>query len=172
MSTTLFEISEQQRQIEAMLEANEGEITPELEELMTINEENFKQKVEDYRNAILRKKANIDMAKSEKERIAKYIEQENNAIDNMKERLKLAMYQFGYDKYEINGGVGGKLSFRKSEKTIVDDEDWFFNNTDNPAVAQCVLVKKSVNLTEVKNALKDGVDLPAHNESNESLQVK
>lgn len=172
MNQTLFEISQQQAELEAMLAENGGEITPEIEELLAINGENFDHKVRDYRNAILRIKSEIEMAKAEKERISKFIDQKNNAIEAMKERLKSAMLQFGENNIEIDGGVGGKLSFRKSDKVVIDDEGWFYDNESDPNVAACVVTKKSVSLTEAKRMLSEEMSIPAHIETNLSLQVK
>lgn len=41
MKQTLYSIAEDQRLINAMLEENGGELTPEIEEAMIITEENF-----------------------------------------------------------------------------------------------------------------------------------
>lgn len=168
----LYDITEQELQLMSAIEDADGEITPEIEEMLAINEENFYQKMEGYRNIILQTNAMIDAAKKEKERITKYIESKNRLIETLSERGKTAMQVFQVDKVEFQNGVGGKMSLRKSNKTIIDDEEYFFAHHTDPELDGCVSVKMSVNKTAVKALIDDGVDVPAHQEQNFSLQVK
>jgi len=161
MELTLYAISEQQREIESLLQETGGEITPEIEALLAVNETNFIEKSRDYGFAILRYKAMINAVKAEKERldgIKKYAE---NAVARMEERLVDAMQLFGKPKVELDTM---KLSLRKSERVVVDDEA--------KVPADCIKVTTTVNKTDLKAHIKAGEDCGAHLEENQSLQIK
>ena len=57
-----------------------------------------------------------------------------------------------------------KLSLRKSERVIIDDE--------NAVPADCKTVKVEVSKTSLKQHLKAGEECGAHLEENQSLQIK
>ena len=59
---TLFNIAAEQLRINDMLEESGGELTPELEEALVINEGNFMVKVEGYVETIARYKALAEIA--------------------------------------------------------------------------------------------------------------
>ena len=161
MDLTLYAISEQQREIESLLQETGGEITPEIEALLAVNEGNFVEKSRDYGYAILRYKAMINAVKAEKERldgIKKYAE---NAVARMEERLVEAMLLFGKPKVELDTM---KLSLRKSDRVVVDDEA--------KVPADCIKVTTTVNKTDLKAHIKAGEDCGAHLEENQSLQIK
>ena len=161
MELSLFQISEEQRRIEAMLEETGGELTPEIEEALAINEGNFMVKARDYGYAILRLKAYAAAAKAEKQRLdvlAKYCE---GNVAKMETRLVEAMRQFGHAKVEMDTV---RLSLRRSERVVVDDE--------NNLPADCIVVKTEVSKMDVKRHLKAGETIGAHLEENYSLQIK
>ena len=161
MELSLYQISEEQRRIEAMLEETGGELTPEIEEALAINEGNFMTKARDYGYAILRLKAYAAAAKAEKQRldaIAKYCD---GNVAKMESRLVEAMRQFGHAKVEMDTV---RLSLRRSERVVVDDE--------NNLPSDCIVVNTEVSKTEVKRHLKAGETIGAHLEENYSLQIK
>lgn len=161
MELTLYQISEEQRRIEAMLEESAGEITPEIEEALAVNESNFMEKSRDYGFAILRYKAFVDAIKAEKARLDGLKKSAESAIARMEERIIEAMLQFDHPKVEMDTI---KLSLRKSERVIIDDE--------TVVPADCKTVKVEINKTELKRHLKAGDDCGAHLEENQSLQIK
>ena len=161
MELTLYQISDEQRRIEAMLEDSGGEITPEIEEALAVNEGNFMEKARDYGHAILRYKAFINSAKAEKQRLDGIIKYCDNAIERMEERIVEAMQLFGKPKVEMDTM---KLSLRKSERVVVDDE--------NAVPADCKVIKVDVSKTALKAHIKAGEDCGAHLEENQSLQIK
>lgn len=161
MELTLYQITEEQRNIEALLESTGGEITPEIEGLLAVNEGNFMEKSRDYGYAILRYKAMINAVKAEKDRldgIKKYCE---NAVARMEERIVGAMQTFGKPKVELDTM---KLSLRKSERVVIDDE--------NAVPADCKVIKVEVSKSALKPHIKAGEDCGAHIEENQSLQIK
>ena len=103
----------------------------------------------------------INAVKAEKERldgIKKYAE---NAVARMEERLVDAMQLFGKPKVELDTM---KLSLRKSERVVVDDEA--------KVPADCIKVTTTVNKADLKAHIKAGEDCGAHLEENQSLQIK
>lgn len=158
---TLYQISEDQRRLNAMLEETGGELTPELEEALAITEQNFVSKAENYGKAILHYKQMVAAAKAETERIKAIQKTCENAIARMEERLRDAMILFDKPKVEM---ATLKLSLRKSERVVIDDE--------NNLPADCIVVKTEVSKTEVKRHLKAGETIGAHLEENQSLQIK
>ena len=77
---TLYQISEDQRRLNAMLEETGGELTPELEEALAITEQNFVTKAENYGKAILHYKQMVAAAKAETDRIKAIQKTCENAI--------------------------------------------------------------------------------------------
>lgn len=161
MELTLYHIDEEQRRINAMLEETGGEITPEIEELMAVNEQNFVTKAENYGYAILHYKAIVAAVKAEKDRLDAIKKTAENAIARMEERLVGAMQTFDKPKVEA---ATLKLSLRRSERVVIDDE--------NAIPADCKTVKVEISKTEVKRHLKAGESIGAHLEENQSLQIK
>ena len=158
---TLYQISEDQRALMAMLEETGGELTPELEEALAITEQNFVSKAENYGKAILHYKQLVAAAKAETDRIKAIQKTCENAIARMEERLRDAMILFDKPKVEM---ATLKLSLRKSERVVIDDE--------NNLPADCIVVKTEVSKTEVKRHLKAGETIGAHLEENQSLQIR
>ena len=162
---TLFEITAEQRQLMAMLEEAEGELTPEIEQMLEVNQYNLEHKAEQYRNAILINKGDIDRAKKEKKRLDAFIKAKERSNEAMTSRLKDAMLAFDTPKIEIDGGVGGVLSFRKSVAVVIDDE--------NEVPEAYRKTTWTLDKTAIKEALKNGEDVPhACLQENMNLQVK
>lgn len=161
MELTLYHIDEEQRRINAMLEETGGEITPEIEELMAVNEQNFVTKAENYGYAILHYKAIVAAVKAEKDRLDAIKKTAENAVARMEERIVAAMQTFDKPKVEA---ATLKLSLRKSERVVVDDEA--------KVPADCIKVKTEISKTDLKAHIKAGDDCGAHIEENQSLQIK
>lgn len=161
MELTLYHIDEEQRRINAMLEETGGEITPEIEELMVVNEQNFVTKAENYGYAILHYKAIVAAVKAEKDRLDAIKKTAENAVARMEERIVAAMQTFDKPKVEA---ATLKLSLRRSERVVVDDEA--------KVPADCIKVKTEISKTDLKAHIKAGEDCGAHIEENQSLQIK
>jgi hypothetical protein len=161
---TLYGITSELNDILTQLEELGGEITPELEQALAINEENFAAKSEDYGHAILNLKGMAAAAKAEKERLAalqKFYENTYNRLDNA---LKTAMVATGHDKVET---PTMRLSLRHSTATEVDDLDAV------PAEYKTTKVEVVADKTAIKKAIQQGEDVPgAHLVENVSLQIK
>lgn len=159
---SLYQISIEQQIINEKLFENDGELTPELEELMAINEGNLAVKSEDYLVAMADINAMMQRAKDEKKRIDAYIKRCERSVEAMKNRLATALQQFGYDKYEVGTH---KLSFRQSDSVVIDDI--------NALPREYVVYEPTANKNEIKQALKAGVAIEgARLEIKKNIQIK
>jgi hypothetical protein len=92
---SLYRISvEQQALIEQLFEA-EGELTPELEEALAINEANLTLKAEDYVTSMSMLAASAEAAKNEIKRLQAFVKRSENAQERMKTALHNALDTFG-----------------------------------------------------------------------------
>lgn len=162
--SNLFQIEEQYQYILQLLEANEGEITPEIEEQLVINEENFEAKAANYRAMIMKWKADIAAAKEEEARIKAFKTNRANAIERLSNNLDYAMTNRGIDKLDM--GVKGKISYRKSTAVLVDEnllpKKWFTKK-----------VTESPDKTALKEALTAGKKVRgAALETRQNIQIK
>ena len=161
---TLYGITAELNGILAQLEELGGEITPELEQALAINEEQFVAKAEDYGHAILNLKGMATAAKAEKERLANLQRFYENAQKRLTDALSTAMQVFGHDKVE---NATMRLSLRHSTATEVDDLDQL------PAEFKTTKVEVVADKTAIKKAIQEGEAVPgAHLVENVSLQIK
>ena len=161
---TLYGITAELNAILAQLEELGGEITPELEQALAINEGQFVAKAEDYGHAILNLKGMAAAAKAEKERLAALQKFYENAQKRLTDALSTAMQVFGHDKVE---NATMRLSLRHTTATEVDDLDAI------PSEFKTTKVEVVADKTAIKKAIQDGEDVPgAHLVENVSLQIK
>lgn len=161
---TLYSITAEMNAILALIEEANGEITPELEQALAINEEQFVQKAEDYGHAILNLKAMAAAAKAEKDRLANLQKFYENECERLENALTRAMQVFDRPKVE-NGSM--RLSLRHSVATEVDDLDQL------PSEFKITKVEVVADKTAIKKAIQSGEDVPgAHLVENVSLQIK
>lgn len=119
MGQSLYKITEEQRALNLLLEESGGEMTPELEQALTINEGNFLAKSESYVYAIKDYDAWEERIAAEIQRLTQMKRVATNAKNRLKQTLIVAMQQFGYDKvtYDLHS-----LSLRKTTAVNVIDE--------------------------------------------------
>lgn len=119
MGKSLYHITEEQRALNLLLEESGGEMTPELEQALTINEGNFLAKSESYVYAIKDYDAWEERIAAEIQRLTQMKRVATNAKNRLKQTLIVAMQQFGYDKvtYDLHS-----LSLRKTTAVNVIDE--------------------------------------------------
>lgn len=159
---TLYAITSEQLRINELLEESGGELTPEIEEALTLNEENFLVKSEGYIESIARFKALAEAADvriKEMQRIKKTAE---NSKRRLEERLLWALQTMGRDKVEV--GLR-KLTLRMTTAVNITDE------TAIPA--EYIKVETSVDKMRIKEALKSGeVITGAELVTNQSIQIR
>lgn len=164
MSNSLFQIADKYAWIAQELEALEGELTPELESELQINEEEFHEKVKAYRAIIKKWGSDIEAAKVELARVTAFKKSREYSIEKLTSNVDFAMRQRSLKKLDL--GVHGMISYRASTSVDVDESilgtDWFRIKTeafpDKVALAQ---------------ALKDGKEIPgAKLVTKDNIQIK
>lgn len=91
----IFELGIQLQKIFEVIEENDGELTPELEEELSITSENFKDKIEGYCQVLTIYKSDVECCKNEKDRINSIQNVKKNTIERIKQRLLEAVELFG-----------------------------------------------------------------------------
>ena len=161
---TLYGITAELNAILAAIEDNGGEITPEIENALAINEEQFATKAVDYGHAILNLKAMAAAAKAEKDRLANLQKFYENTQKRLEGALSQAMQVFGKDKVE---NATMRLSLRHTTATEVDDIALL------PSEFKTTKVEEVADKTAIKKAIQAGEAVPgAHLVENISLQIK
>ncbi len=159
---SLYHITSEQLRINELLEESGGELTPEIEEALMLNAENFEIKADGYIESISRYKALAEAADvriKEMQRIKKTSE---NIEKRLKERLLQAMMVMEVDKMEI--GLR-KLSIRNTSSVNITDE------THIPA--EYIIIEQKYDKTRIKDALKSGDVIPGVElVTNKSIQIR
>lgn len=159
---TLFNITAEQRRINDALMESGGEVTPELEEALCVNAENFAIKVEGYATSIRKFDALAEAADAEIKRIQAIKKTAINSAKRLKEALVYGMEVMGMDKVEI--GLN-KLSFRSSTAVNIIDECKIPN--------QYVKVETSIDKMALKKDLQVGMEIEgAELVTNRNLQIR
>lgn len=158
----LYHITSEQLRINDLLEELEGELTPEIEEALNINEDNFLAKSEGYIESIAYFKAKQEAAKvriEEYQRIKRIAE---NAEKRLKERMQWAMEVLGRDKVEV--GLH-KMSLRSSQAVNITNEARIPN--------QYIKVETKIDKESLKRDLKAGLSIEgAELITNKSIQIR
>lgn len=161
---TLYELGEQERRLEEMLYESGGEITPEIEALMSDNADDMATKVEGY-NRIIREYDNfIAGCDEEIKRMTAKKKQADNAKKKLKEHILAMMRLFDWSKLK---GADGGVSISRSVKRSLDiNEDIFLARYDIGAKvaglglpAYITLVPK-IDKTALANTLKGAEEMP------------
>ena len=107
------------------IEENEGEITPEIEEQLTIKQEEFKNKIKDYSSVVNRLELDIKGIKEEKVRLNDLQKSKEHTISKLKDIMVVAINQFGDTSKSGSKFVDygtGKASIRKSDSIDIDED--------------------------------------------------
>lgn len=108
------------------LEENGGELTPELEKQLSITEESFKSKVEDYTKVIHHYQDDLAAIKAETERLKRLKESKEKIVDRLKKVILEAVEQFGETNENgvkfIDFGTG-KVSTRSTQAVQLYDDN-------------------------------------------------
>jgi hypothetical protein len=164
----LYEITQDQLQIIALLEENGGEFTPEVAEAISITQEAFEKKAEAYSYLILKMEGESDMIGAEIKRLQALKKTKDNTSERLREALSVAMVAFGR---EDNKGIKRyetptlKLSTRRSESVQITDE--------KAIPAAYMVIKQEVSKTLIKEAINQGIEVTgAQIVTKQSVQIK
>ena len=172
----LYQLTAEQARIEALLEENGGEITPEIEEALTLTAEARPRKVDGY-GVLIRQFAAAEAAcDAEIKRLQALKKTAQNAQKGMKERILYAMQTFGYDKL---AGETTKFSTRKSTAVEVNEQELIDQVWDKIVAFQntlpaWVLIEPKISKQVIKEQFKATGMTPAGAQvvENTSLIVK
>lgn len=145
MKTTLYEIKKEYIEIVNELELLEGELTPELEYKLKINQSDLNTKAIAYHSVILNKEAFNTTIDNEIKRLNGLKKQNNNSIDHLKNSLVSAIEVYG----EFTIGTN-KFSLRKSERVEIEDVNLL------PKEFKTIKVTEQADKVGIKKALKLG----------------
>jgi hypothetical protein len=158
----LYTLTTEAQMIASLLETEE--LTPELEGMLVINQQELTQKSIDYAKVIRNKEADSDAIEAEIKRLKAMKDANDRVADRMKLAVRDAMLASGIDKIESSLF---KLSLRRSEAVEVVNIDQLPESL--------TVVKKTVSADKVKikEAIKNGVHVEgAVIVENYSLQIK
>jgi len=112
----LYNIKNEYLNLAAMLA--EGELTPELEDALIINEQNFTEKAINYGYVIKTFESETDILENEIKRLNALKIARNKAIDKLKDTISDAMQLYGINEVKAPTFI---MNFRKSESVEVSD---------------------------------------------------
>ena len=148
MTNTLYDIEQEYWDLIYQIEELEGELTPEIEYKLKINQNELQNKAIAYHSVILSKDAFNMQIDNEIKRLQALKKRNNSLIDNLKDRLVGAIQMFG----EFTVGTN-TFGLRKSERVEVEDVNSL------PKEYKTVKVTEQANKTEIKKALKLGENI-------------
>ncbi len=142
----LYTLTTEAQMIASLLETEE--LTPELEGMLIINQQELSDKSMNYAKVIRNKEADSDAIDNEIKRLKAMKESNDRVIDRMKDAVRNAMLASGIDKIESSLF---KLSLRRSEAVEVVNIDQLPESL--------TVVKKTVSADKVKikEAIKNGI---------------
>lgn len=151
MNNTLYDIKQEYLTLINEIEELEGEITPEMELQLKINQSDLQTKAIAYHSVILTKDAFNTTIDNEINRLQAIKKRNNNLVYKLKNSLVSAVELFGAFTIGTN-----KFSLRKSERVTIEDENLLpkkyktIKLTEQPDKA---LIKKDLKIgIEIKNA--------------------
>lgn len=160
----IFEISKDYLNIIDQIETNEGEITPEIETALAINEGEIKQKSIAYVAVIKSLESDVNTIDDEIKRLTALKKSRSNIVLNLKDRLSYALELFSIE--EIKTELL-KINFRKSKSVVVDDIDLL------PETCKLTKVSVTPDKKMIKELIESGAKIEgAYISENRNLQIK
>lgn len=146
------------------IENNEGELTPELEQRLTITQNDLEDKCVNYGYLIRQFDHDIEQVKAEVSRLNKIAESKSKLQEQLKTRISDAMLGFKILKVQKNNLT---LSFRRSEQLIVDQDAYV------PAAFITTKEVETIDKKALKEAIKAGQEFEGiYIHENQNLQIK
>lgn len=163
----LYEISKEMQEVLLLLEG-EGEVDiSTLEEYLNQLEQDYTNKLDNIACMIKNEKSVSDAIDNEVKNLLERKKQHENKANRLKEYVSSFMEQMGLNKLET---ARNKLSFRKSEVTIVDEEIF---KASYPQMVEQKILEVIPSKTDLKKLfksgeIKDGVEII----EKQNLQIK
>ena len=164
MKIALYQIEQEYMILADEIINNEGELTPELEDRLMINQDQLEAKGKGYGYIIKDIESEIDVIDVELKRLAALKKQRTNAVDKLKTSLSQAMQLFDISELKT---PTLKINFRKSESVEVDDLNLLESQYKK------VTITEAADKTAIKDAIKNGIQVTgAVLKTNLNLQIK
>lgn len=158
----LFNIKQEYINLVNTIIDNNGELSPELSQALSINETELKEKAINYGYVIRSFEYENDIIDAEIKRLKALKEQKEKAIQKLKDAVSDAMNLYGIEKVE---SPALKLSFRKSESVEISE------NLDKRFMIEKVTLQPDK--VAIKEAIKKGEQVDgAVLVINQNLQIK
>jgi hypothetical protein len=143
---------------------NGGEINEELENLLSITQDQLKTKATDYASVIRSLEYDNQIIDQEIKRLQNIKRVRTNTIENLKLRLSNAMEQFEIDEIKT---PTTKINFRPSTSLQINNQD------EIPAEYKTLVTDMKVDKNKIKKDLKSGKEVKgAELIENRSIQIK
>lgn len=165
----IYPISEMMdRFLASIVDEDTGEVTLTDEEIQTALDSlqmEFDEKILALRNTVINLTAEADAIRAEKSRLDKRMKTATSGAERAKRFLA---YLLKGEKYQ-NGAVS--ISYRKSEKLVVEDEEMLLSWAK--ADGRGFLKEPELMLGDIKTAVKNGTAIPfVHIEQKSNIQVR
>lgn len=148
----------------ASVDEETGEVSADIAQALDVKEEEFNGKAVAVATVSRRFGAMVSQIDGEIKRLQALKERAKNTEQRLKQSLAEACQRLGKTKID---GISATISFRRSEKTIVDDE------TVLPEELFNVTITKKPDLTRIKSIISAGGTVPgAHVETVQNIQIK
>jgi hypothetical protein len=164
MKKSLYNIEQEYLEIANQLE--DGELSPELEQALAINERELQGKAISYAYVIKESEDTVSVIDAEIKRLQGLKKTEQNKAKRLKETISNAMELYGITEIKTETL---KLNFRRSEGVVCTD------STISIAEEFATIVPESIkpNLIAIKAAIKEGIEVTGFEiEERYSLQIK
>lgn len=139
---SLYNISKEAIELASQLE--EGELTPELQNALSINQNELEEKAINYAYAVKSIESDIDIISEEIARLTALKKAKTSAVDKMKDAVLNAMQIYGIEKVT---SPTLSLSVRRSESVIVPMQDFLnpkFLTVKNVYTPDKIAIKKAI----------------------------
>lgn len=162
MKKSLYHI--EQEYLEIIEALSYDELTPELEQALSITQDELQTKAINYGFVIRESEGNVSIINEEIKRLTALKKSEERKVERLKESISNAMTLFGVEKVE---SPVLKLSFRASESVEV------VNESQLPDEYFTTKIVKSVDKKKIKDAISNGETVEgAVLKKNNNLQIK
>ena len=164
MKKSLYNIEQEYLEIANQLE--DGELSPELETALAINERELQGKAIAYAYVIKEAEDTVSVIDAEIKRLQGLKKTEQNKAQRLKDTIQNAMELYGITEIKTETL---KLNFRRSEGVICTDSSVGIPEEFATVVPESI----KPNLNEIKKAIKEGRDVTGFEiEERYSLQIK
>lgn len=165
----LYEIAEEYEDLIAAIENGdvpEEAVADTLESIQSLLED----KADNIACLVKSLSAEASAIKAEEDALAKRRKQKERIVQRLKSYLSDVLLRSGYTKLET---ARSKISFRKSEGVVIDNEDAFIAWADDHDKSLLTYPSPTVSRTAIKQALDEGAEIVgARVESKLNIQIK